>query len=470
MNRFLNIVFLFSLFSVLAACDEADESTNSVGDTQLVGKDYLSVLPATVQVGNFAGTFKLNVATNLTWHVTIEGDWIQLPETTAGGRKTEGGKEILEIGYTENDDVTTSRKAKITFSTPGVNDVVVDIVQSDKTFTNPIAAIPDPWIVQHQGAYYTCKAHGDGINVSKSDKLTMINSTKSIWTAPKDNGTIKPWNTSHVWAPELHFVDGRWYVYYAAGRPSSESGGSYKMQRTGVLRSKTIDPMGEYEDMGMIYTGDEYALGIASTTDNTCYAIDMGVVKIGAKLYAIWSGTISKETGGDQRIYIAEMSNPWTISSNRVELSKPDQPWELIESSAKVNEGPAFLQRDGKLFVIYSCNGSWTKYYRLAYLVLNIGDDPMSLSSWKKSPHAVFYRCDDTVDEDGVNGVGHCSFTKSPDGTEDWIVYHVKNRNHGSYGTGRSTFIQRFTWNTDGTPNFGTPVGWGEHVVVPSGE
>lgn len=447
----------------MLSCDEVNDSQSIKDNSQaLVGKDYLSVLPLTVQVGNLAGTFKLNIATNLTWNATTSDKWINLS-------KIEGSKEVIIIRYTDNDDVTSSRKAKITFSAKGVNDVVVEIVQSDKTFTNPIAGIPDPWIVQYQGAYYTCKAHGDGINVSKSEKLTVINSTKTIWTAPKDNGAVKPWNTSHVWAPELHFVDGKWYVYYAAGRPSSESG-SYKMQRTGVLRSKTTDPMGEYEDMGMIYTGDEYVPDIIPTTDNTCYAIDMGVVRIGTKLYAVWSGTINKESGGDQRIYIAEMSNPWTISTNRVEISKPDQPWELVQPTAKVNEGPAFLQRNGKLFIIYSCNGSWTKYYRLAYLTLDIGDDPMNPANWKKSPNAVFYRCDDTIDEDGVNGVGHCCFTKSPDGTENWIVYHVKNRNHGSYETGRSTFIQRFTWNTDGTPNFGTPVGWLEPVVVPSGE
>jgi GH43 family beta-xylosidase len=462
MNRFLHIIFLFCSYLVMTACDEADDSSNfGIDVSELVGKDYLSVLPATIQVGNFAGTFKLNIATNLTWSATTEDEWIKLP-------KTEGGKEILNIGYTANGDVTTSRKAKIIFSAKGQNNVVVDIVQSDKTFANPIAGIPDPWIVQHQGAYYTCKAHYNGINVSKSDRLTEINPTKAIWTAPKDNGTVKPWNTSHVWAPELHFIDGKWYVYYAAGRPIEESGGSYKMQRTGVLRSKTVDPLGEYEDMGMIYTGDEYVTGIVATADNTCYAIDMGVLKIESKLYAVWSGTISKETGGDQRIYIAEMSNPWTICSNRVQISKPDQSWELI--SGKVNEGPAFLQHDGKVFIVYSCNGSWTKDYRLAYLMLDVGDNPMDPTNWKKSPNAVFYRCDDTVDEDGVNGVGHCCFTKSPDGTEDWIVYHVKNRNYGSYETGRSTFMQRFTWNTNGTPNFGIPVGWAEPIVVPSGE
>lgn len=461
MNRLLYIILLpFLLLAV--SCDEADDSPSREGSLQmLVGKNYLSALPATVQVGNFAGTFKLSIATNLTWSAVTDDEWIQLPVQS-------GGKEVLVVNYTANDDVTTSRKAKITFSAEGVNDVIIEIVQSDKTFINPIAGIPDPWIIQHQGSYYVCKAHYNGINVSKSDKLTEISPTKAIWTAPKDNGTIKPWNTSHIWAPELHFVDGIWYVYYAAGRPIEESGGSYKMQRTGVLRSKTVDPLGEYEDMGMVYTGDNYVAGIVPTVDNTCYAIDMGVLKIESKLYAVWSGTISKETGGDQRIYIAEMSNPWTICSNRVQISQPDQSWELV--SGKVNEGPAFLQHDGKVFVVYSCNGSWTKDYRLAYLMLNIGDDPLNPSNWKKSPNSVFYRCDDTVDEDGVNGVGHCSFTKSPDSTEDWIVYHVKNRNHGGYETGRSTFMQRFTWNTDGTPNFGMPVGWGEPIVVPSGE
>lgn len=114
------------------------------GTPVLIGKDYLSVLPATIQVGNFPGIFKLNIATNLVWSASTEEDWIELP-------KTEGGKEILSVGYTANVDVTTSRKAKITFSAEGVDDVVVDIVQSDKTFTNPIAGIPDPWIVQYQG-------------------------------------------------------------------------------------------------------------------------------------------------------------------------------------------------------------------------------------------------------------------------------------------------------------------------------
>lgn len=50
----------------------------------------------------------------------------------------------------------------------------------------------------------------------------------------------------------------------------------------------------------------------------------------------------------DQRIYIAEMTNPWTISSNRVQISQPDQSWELVQPSVKVNEGPAFCSMTAK--------------------------------------------------------------------------------------------------------------------------
>jgi GH43 family beta-xylosidase len=34
----------------------------------------------------------------------------------------------------------------------------------------------------------------------------------------------------------------------------------------------------------------------------------------------------------------------------------------------------------------------------------------------------------------------------------------------------RSTRAQKFTWNTDGTPNFGTPVRLGTTLTAPSGE
>lgn len=203
----------------------------------------------------------------------------------------------------------------------------------------------------------------------------------------------------------------------------------------------------------------------------------MTTFELNGQRYAVWSGNVS-QTDGKQRIYIATMENPWTINSNRVEISRPDMPWEKWDSS--INEGPSVIinEKAGKLFVVYSSNGSWTSKYNLSWIMLDMNADPMNPDNWTKSKNYVFWRCDNVSKNDnpnnkdeigGVHGVGHNTFTKSPDGTEDWIVYHVKRYKENGWDN-RDCFIQKFTWNEDGTPNFGTPVGYWEEIEVPSGE
>lgn len=462
MKRRSFVVWLVCGLFALGSCGgDSSSGTGGGNGTGADGRKYLVVTPATRLVSNAGGKFQLVIASNAMWSVSGD-EWLHPAEMSGEG------SGLLSVVCDENGE-RDKREGSLVFEAEGLPSVTITVTQSDRTFTNPIGGVPDPWIVKHDGYYYLCKASGNGINLSRSDKLSVLNSTRTVWTAPADAGGVKPWNSTHIWAPELHRIDGRWYIYYTAGRPSSESGGHYYKQRSGVLRARTDDPFGEWEDMGMLYTGDAYAPGVAATAENTSYAIDLTVFESEGQLYAVWSGSPSKTGDSDQSIYIARMSDPCTISSNRVLLSRADRPWEQATGS-RINEGPAILERNGKIFIVYSCNGSWTKYYRLGYLMLDAAGDPMEASGWTKSSSAVFYRCDDTSDRDGVNGVGHCSFTVSPDGTEDWIVYHVKNRNDNSYTTGRSTFIQRFGWTDEGVPDFGTPVGWGEPVVVPAGE
>lgn len=411
-------------------------------------------------VSNSVGSFDIYVTSNTSWSVESRNSWLR-PE-----RKEGQGDMSVRIQYEGN--TAGKRTGIIRFITEELNPVELTVTQTNLTFANPIAGIPDPWIIKHDGFYYLCKADGNGISIARSDKLSEFPHTRKVWSCPYDMGNNKPWNVSHVWAPELHRIDGRWYIYYAAGRPHAETN-SYSYQRSGVLRAKTDDPMGEWEDMGMLYTGDNYQPGTIPSADNTQYAIDLGVFQLNKKLYAVWSGNPAGSS--EQKLYIAAMSDPLTISSSRSAISSADKYWEKYNS--KINEGPAFLKNKehGKFFVIYSCNGSWTKHYRLGYIML--GDtlaDPTQPANWTKSTTEVFYRNDDTAHANGVNGVGHCSFTRSPDDTEDWIVYHVKNRNDDGWSSGRSTFIQKFTWKPDGTPDFGTPAGWGEALAIPSGE
>lgn len=319
------------------------------------------------------------------------------------------------------------------------------------TFRNPIMDGADPWVLKKDGYYYFCESRGGGIYISKSEKLTKPDDWRLVWQQPQDG-----WNSSHLWAPELHYLDGKWYVYYTAG----ETGPPFVDQRSGVLQGTSQDPQDSFVDKGQLYTGDN----IQQRSNNT-WSIDLTPLQVGDQLYAVWSGW--KQNRNDdattQHLYIAEMSDPLTISSNRVLISSPVEPWETgNEVEFGINEGAEVLKNGDNIFVIYSTRESWLQYYRLGQLRLNSPNaDPMSPDNWsKKGP--VFQGTDT------VHGVGHASFTTSPDGTEHWIVYHSKKSTDP--GWNRDVRTQPFTWNEDGSPDFGTPVEAGKSIPVPAGQ
>ena len=226
----------------------------------------------------------------------------------------------------------------------------------------------------------------------------------------------------------------------------------------GVLKSVTEDAQGAYEDLGQLYTGDD----LANRTNNR-WAIDGTVLELNEQLYFVWSGWVDQRDV--QHLFIATMSDPATISSNRVKICPNDSyDWELVGESRSqrgLHEGPAFLHRNGRVFLIYSCSGSWQASYKLGMLSMRENANPMDPASWTKHPRPVFNSTDH------VFGIGHCSFTTSTDGSEDWIIYHSKNSQKD--GWDRSVHAQRFSWTVNGLPLFGAPIAPSEKVVVPAG-
>lgn len=310
-------------------------------------------------------------------------------------------------------------------------------VPAKRILTNPILhSGADPWVVRHGEDYLYCGSDGGAVFVGKSVTLQTIGSnTKTVWIPPKD----KPYS-KEIWAPELHFVNGEWFIYVAADDGKNENHLMY------VLRAKNGNPQGAYEMMGALNTGVELPAGYENR-----WAIDGTVLQLNGKLFFIWSGWEGKENVA-QNLYIAPMSNPWTISGPRVLLSKPELPWEL-NGKPLINEGPQVLQRNGKTFVIYSASGSWTDDYCLGQLTLT-GNDPLNPTHWKKHPQTIFARTE------AVRGPGHASFVN--DGTRDWIIYHAAK--FPGAGWNRDIRMQPFTWNADGTPNFGAPLSPGVEV------
>ena len=314
-------------------------------------------------------------------------------------------------------------------------------------FANPLYDGADPYVVRHGDEYFTCCTGPRGrLEVWRSASLLERGTCAVIWTPPRCG-----WNRAEVWAPELHYVRGHWYVYYAASNGRNEN------HRMGVLRSVTDDPQGQFQNLGQMYTGDD----VAGKTNNR-WAIDGTVLDLAGQLYFAWSGW--EDHRDVQHLYMARMSDPATVSSNRVRLCPNNcHEWEHVgETRAQrgLHEGPAFLHRHGRLFLVYSCSGSWEPTYKLGLLSMPESADPMDPASWTKHPSPVMQSTAD------VYGIGHCSFTTSADGREDWILFHSKKTKR--HGWPRSVHAQRFGWTADGLPDFGRPLKAGERMPAPA--
>jgi GH43 family beta-xylosidase len=302
----------------------------------------------------------------------------------------------------------------------------------------------DPYLFFHDGFYYLTYTRNDRIALSKARSVTELGTAPetTIWQDPT------PSRCCGMWAPEVHFLDGRFYVYYTA---TNEGDGHVPNHRMYVLESAGADPLGPYTFKGPL----------AAAADH--YSIDGTVMPMpDGSLYAIWSGW-DPGTTGPQNLYIAPMSNPWTTSGPRVKLSSPTYDWE--KDHAPVNEGAVPLWRDGQLFLVYSASGCSSPNYALGLLTFR-GGSVLDPAAWSKSPTPVF----SSSSSAGVYTTGHNSVFTSPDGSETWMAYHGVANPGGSCGGDRATRIGKITWRADGTPSFGTPASTGTTLRLPSGD
>lgn len=308
------------------------------------------------------------------------------------------------------------------------------------SFTNPIYPNgADPWLEYYDGNYYlTTTTWTSQLVMRKAPTLDALATATpvNIWSET-DLGRC-----CNFWAFEFHRLKGpngyRWYVVYTSG--ISES---LDRQHLSVIESHGDDPMGPYTYKG-------------SPMPDT-WNIDGNYFEHNDSLYLLYS-----QWHGDEQVnLITEMENPWTVKGDPVVVTRPEYEWEF--SGRKVNEGAEILKRDGRTFLVYSGSFCNTPDYKLGLVEL-IGDDPMIASNWKKFPEPVFSKAN------GVYGPGHNGFFKSPDGSEDWLIYHANASALEGCHTTRSLRAQKFTWSDDGLPFFGEPVAAGEKVISPSGE
>ena len=302
-------------------------------------------------------------------------------------------------------------------------------------FTNPIAPRGnDPWLIFHEGYYYYCLSDLGGICVAKIKNIYDLDKAEKIriWAPPANTVYSK-----ELWAPELHYLNGEWFIYFAADDGKNENHRMY------VLKGASQNPLDEFEFMGQI------------KDSSNKWAIDGTVMQYNNKLYFIWSGWMGN-VDGSQLLYLAEMSDPCKISSDRIKISVPEKSWE--KKGMPLNEGPVALEHNGVMHIVYSASGSWTDDYCLGLLTLK-GNDPLDPVSWEKSAQPILTK------SDKVFGPGHCSFTTSPDGKDTWVVYHA-NPVSGTGWAGRTAWTQPVSWDENNYPVIGLPPNPGEELEI----
>lgn len=318
-----------------------------------------------------------------------------------------------------------------------------------KTYQNPILAdAADPWIIRDNGRYYFITSRAHALWIYCGDTLSGCTKGEPVKILSAKDGD--PYSATQ-WAPELHKIDGKWYVYF-----SGDDGQGCPTRKVHVLRCLGDDPM-----------TDKWEFAGTLATDPV--GIDGTVIQNRGQLYFVYAAYLNFPVTTRTDLYIYRMSDPLTVVGDPVCICKSEYDWEInaYHPEWKITEGAAALYRNGKIFLAYSAN---TVSYDYAIGLLTIDDDAdlMNPANWKKSPEPVFR----TKAEYHVYGPGHNSFTTSPDGSEDWLVYHCMYAPvpHPSRGGRRDACISKITWREDGTPDFGEPTPMYTDLAAPAGE
>lgn len=293
----------------------------------------------------------------------------------------------------------------------------------------------DPFIHRTpSGRYYfiATAPEFDRIELRAADSLAELKtaSATTIWRKHLTGAM-----GANIWAPELHYFNNTWYIYFAAG--DAEKPWLIRMY---VLANESVDPLrGTWKELGRVKTARD------------SFALDATTFEHQGQRYLVWAQKDPEEKL-NSALYIAKLISPTQVGDVEVEISRPQLDWEI--QGYKVNEGAAVIIRNGKVFISYSASAT-DQRYAMGLLWAHAKSDLLSASAWHKLPQPVF----STNEALHRYGPGHNSFTVDDNGQTDIMVYHARNylELQGTPLTdpNRHTYIRRLTWTSDGFPDFG---------------
>nr|OQO19114.1 hypothetical protein B0A51_14634 [Rachicladosporium sp. CCFEE 5018] len=308
---------------------------------------------------------------------------------------------------------------------------------------------PDPFIVFAQGNIYLTFTANTRIPLWEA--ISIFSFLKDSDSALVTKGPLfipqpgTPWS-ERLWAPELHDLEGRWWVYFAAADPVLGN----RSHRLYVLRGppSSGSPRGEGPE-------DWTFVGAVKGMDQSQWAIDGTVFTLNGQLYLAYSGWPVSSPPDDEKtqaLYLLPLSSPTEAiaGATAAQISLPSEPWEKTGDVA-IQEGPQWiaaphLTPSGEpewQGLLYSCSASWTAHYKMATLQY-LGGHPMAASSWRKSRKPLLQS---DANGAGPYGPGHGMFLQ--EGGETLAVFHATDR-VGDGNQGRKARMQRVIWDERG--------------------
>ncbi len=292
----------------------------------------------------------------------------------------------------------------------------------------------DPYVYRHtDGMYYFTASvpEYDRIVLRRADTLGALADVeeKTVWRCHENGPASK-----HIWAPELHFAFGKWYIYFAGG----EKNDPWKI-RPYVLECNDLDPVdGIWKEMGIMQCCEEDEFSFRA------FSLDGTIFENKGVYYYVWAEKVGV---GRQisNLYIARMRDGHTLDTVQVLLTTPDYDWE--RHGFWVNEGPAVIKHGGKLFLTYSASDTGVNYC-MGMLTAGENSDLLDPLSWKKERYPVLQ----TDWDKGIYGPGHNSFTKDADGN-DILVFHARTEaeieGDPLYNPNRHAMLMPIKWDNE---------------------
>ena len=297
----------------------------------------------------------------------------------------------------------------------------------------------DPYVYRHtDGKYYftaSVPAY-DGIVLRRAESLEELADAPEteIWHKHEEGPM-----SIHIWAPELHYLQGAWYIYYAGG----DKDAIWNI-RPYVLRCEDEDPItGKWTELGKMKRADDDEFSFEA------FSLDATVFENKGSHYYVWAEKVGV---GKQisNLYIARMAAPDKLDTVQVMLTTPDYDWERV--GFWVNEGPAVIKHGGKIFLTYSASETG-KPYCMGMLTADEDSDLLDPRSWVKERYPVL-QSDEKL---GIYGPGHNSFTKDREGN-DICVYHARNEEEITgdplYNPNRHARLMKIRWDEEERPVF----------------